>query len=321
MKTFNFMLENESLISHLDSVSRGHKKLFPTGSAINYVPRSKIFCLFVTGLIYTSSLGLMSVATNVYAQDTVITGSGKAPAWANDFDITWWVNNTWQKPSANFVGASTMSGTIGYSTGLGSATGSGYTATADVPLGGSLTAGQTMTWTVTLSGGQEYKNISWWWTSNKVAIVDTNGNKIGGGTLPNMNANGSVQTSMILSLPDGVASIAVTDFSLYGNQDPGIGTNTLVFGDFSQNPFTGSPVSGIPATFTLDAGNPSITFSAQDYPGLATSADNEIGWSATIDGIDYRGLMPIPEPSTITMLGFGGLSLLAYAKRQRSGKA
>ena len=171
------MLENEFLTSHLDSVSRGHKKQFPTGSAINYVPRSKIFCLFVMGLIYASSLGLMSVATNVYAQ-TVITGSGKAPAWANDFDITWWVNNALGRPYANFVGASTMSAN-GNNNNVGTAKGSGYTAIADVPLVGSLTAGQNMTWTVTLTGDQEYKNISWWWTSNSVAITDTNGNKIG----------------------------------------------------------------------------------------------------------------------------------------------
>ena len=74
-----------------------------------------------------------------------------------------------------------------------------------------------------------------------------------------MNANGSVQTSMILSLPDGVASIAVTDFSLYGNQDPGIGTNTLVFGDFSKTPSQDHRYRAfLPRSHSMRAINPSL---------------------------------------------------------------
>ena len=77
----------------------------------------------------------------------------------------------------------------------------------------------------------------------------------------------------------------------------------------------GTPVSGIPTVFVLDASYPSITFSAQDYPGLATSAGMEMGWSANLDGLSSeRGLeLAVPESSsTLFLLGLGALSLLAY---------
>jgi hypothetical protein len=124
---------------------------------------------------------------------------------------------------------------------------------------------------------------------------------------------------LTVSLPVGVSSIAVTDFSLYGNQDPPIGANLL---DFSQNPFTGAKVSGVPTAFTLTSANPSITFAVADYPGLATSPDRQVGWSASFDGVaSVRGLQMVPEPSTLALLGLGALSLLACDGRRRKAKA
>jgi hypothetical protein len=121
-------------------------------------------------------------------------------------------------------------------------------------------------------------------------------------------------------MPYDVASLTVSAFQVYANQAGSIG-DSLSFLDFSSNPFTGSPVSGIPTTYALDTANPSISFSSVDYPGLMTSSGSYVGWSETIGDAMYRGLIEVPEPSTLTFLSLGTLGLLACAGRRRKAKA
>ena|ERR1035441_3939050 len=224
MKKLTIMLEDELLTPGLDPVPRGLQRQFPIG--ISYVLRTRTFRLLVTGLISASSLCLMSVTTHA----TVIAGTGLPPVGASDVTVTYNVNNTFQRPAANFIKGSTLAG--GDDTGTVANTG-GYSAAATMnfaPVAGVAN----VSWAISLTEGSSYYSISWNWSPSGI------GGK-GPFNIPDVKVGGSYsQTAVTISLPVGVPSIAVTGFGLYGNQNPNTGDNLLTFQDFSTTPLHGN---------------------------------------------------------------------------------
>jgi hypothetical protein len=91
----------------------------------------------------------------------------------------------------------------------------------------------------------------------------------------------------------------------------------LGFADFSTSPFTGSAVSGIPTSFTLDSSDPTVMLSPSSYSGLVTDPNTLVFIQGTVNGTSmFRYECSVcPEPSTISMFGIG-LASVVFALRR-----
>lgn len=85
------------------------------------------------------------------------------------------------------------------------------------------------------------------------------------------------------------------------------GSPTLVFNTTLSDGGLGQFVIG---TFVADASSQLLTFSP--------ATDSSV---AQINGLQLRSIAAVPEPSSLVILGSGGLGLLAYGRRRRSRPA
>ena len=129
--------------------------------------------------------------------------------------------------------------------------------------------------------------------------------------------------SLSVTNPDPTAPMAITNFQVFVSQSPSLENNVLGFADFSKSPFTGSAVSGIPSSFTLDASDPTVIFSQASYPALMTDPNTLVFIEGTINGSSmFRyEVSAVPEPSTISMVGTGLAAAFALRRRPQATKS
>lgn len=281
---------------------------FPTSNLRRLPAISALVAFAATAL-------LCLVATNVRGA-TLTAGGGIAPLGADDWDVTYQVSGL-RSASSWFVEGGTQlvgkNATVTEnpppSSALYQAT---VTGTFPAASGTAPVSWYIKTKPPWLAGGSTFSVASWTWTTKGAPTGTPYTTPTGSYTVDADNIQ-----HLKFDLPYDVATMTISDFQVYANQDSSI--DPMTFLDFSSDVFTGLPVSGIPSTFSLDTANPFIDISSQVHPDLQTAAGMAFGWEFTTpDGAEYRGLIDVvPEPKSLAMSFIIAVSGLVYARCRR----
>jgi hypothetical protein len=133
----------------------------------------------------------------------------------------------------------------------------------------------------------------------------------------------STSSSLSFSGPDGTTITTPVNYATAGTVSSAFGTTT--FSPLSPD-LVGSSVNVSPTNFALYQGSGTANYSITLGPLFTTSVTVGSGSGLVFAGGDQISggdfavsytYTPVPEPSTLVLLGIGAVSLLAYAWRRR----
>jgi hypothetical protein len=253
------------------------------------------------GLNHTSWALAAALATSLLASPAlgnVVSGAELAPLGANDIEIKFKALGF--RP--NFVrGGSTLPDNPGPSIDINPGFGSG-TATFNGLINPSVTG-----WVLDFDS-TPVAITSWFFTVNRVQTSAT----FSAPTIATTISGSTVQA--IITNPDPETSMSVTNFNIFVGQDPNIVDNLVSLADFSSSPFSGTPLAGIPTSFTLDTANPEEVFTFVNPIGSL------FAFAGISNGADFRNVSSaVPEPSQWVMLCTGFIGLFCYSTYWRRG--
>jgi hypothetical protein len=168
-----------------------------------------------------------------------------------------------------------------------------------------MSGGTVHGWAIETKGPAEI--LRWYFT--------TGGNQVGAtySLLPVSVTGSGATTALILTNPTST-DLTLTNLVFYGSQSSSLDDDMVSFATFTSgnNPFSGSPALSL-GSLTL-AGGESRSFTAAEYPGLATPVGFFVAVQGDVNGSSFRTAATVaPTPPGLVLAGMGILSLLSFA--------
>ncbi|HEU5116993.1 MAG TPA: hypothetical protein VFT74_09990 [Isosphaeraceae bacterium] len=257
-------------------------------------------------------VGGLCVTTRV-AATPVIGGNANVPvSVANDITIDFSYNHGVINPISHATGNSNTSSLPGS---MFSETHSDSTASGTAKFtGGSVAGTSPVGWALDFTKGSGATIDDWFFTLNGTQVGPTYTTT---SVLIASNATGS-SIGIAVSNPVPTTPLQVTGFGVFVNQSVDLISPTNA-ASIATAPLVGSPVTGIPSSFTLDSTNSSLEFTTTAFPSLVSAPGTLIIVRETVGGAQYAWAEVVPEPSAWVSLGLGVLCVATYGWSLRFG--